>query len=48
MASVEIMFLGINLVFISGYVFLNLEISEFKLQWAFNGLLENGRIFHLL
>jgi NADH-quinone oxidoreductase subunit K len=27
MASVEIMFLGINLVFISGYVFLNLEIS---------------------
>jgi NADH-quinone oxidoreductase subunit K len=27
MASVEIMFLGINLVFISGYIFLNLEIS---------------------
>jgi NADH-quinone oxidoreductase subunit K len=27
MASVEIMFLGINLVFISGYVFLNLEVG---------------------
>jgi NADH-quinone oxidoreductase subunit K len=27
MASVEIMFLGVNLVFISGYVFLNLEIG---------------------
>lgn len=27
MASVEIMFLGINLVFISGYIFLNLEVS---------------------
>jgi NADH-quinone oxidoreductase subunit K len=27
MASVEIMFLGINLVFISGYIFLNLEVG---------------------
>jgi NADH:ubiquinone oxidoreductase subunit K len=27
MASVEIMFLGINLVFVSGYVFLNLEVG---------------------
>lgn len=27
MVSIEIMFLGINLVFISGYVFLNLEVS---------------------
>jgi NADH-quinone oxidoreductase subunit K len=27
MASVEIMFLGINLVFISGYIFLSLEVS---------------------
>jgi NADH:ubiquinone oxidoreductase subunit K len=26
-ASVEIMFLGINLVFISGYIFLNLEVG---------------------
>jgi NADH-quinone oxidoreductase subunit A len=27
MASVEIMFLGVNLVFISGYIFLNLEVG---------------------
>jgi NADH:ubiquinone oxidoreductase subunit K len=27
MASVEVMFLGINLVFISGYIFLNLEVG---------------------
>jgi NADH-quinone oxidoreductase subunit K len=27
MVSVEIMFLGINLVFISGYIFLNLEVG---------------------
>jgi len=27
MASLEIMFLGINLVFISGYIFLNLEVG---------------------
>jgi NADH-quinone oxidoreductase subunit K len=27
MASVEIMFLGVNLVFISGYVFLSLEVG---------------------
>jgi NADH:ubiquinone oxidoreductase subunit K len=27
MASVEIMFLGINLVFVSGYIFLNLEVG---------------------
>jgi NADH:ubiquinone oxidoreductase subunit K len=27
MASLEVMFLGVNLVFISGYVFLNLEVG---------------------
>jgi NADH-quinone oxidoreductase subunit K len=27
MASVEIMFLGVNLVFVSGYIFLNLEVG---------------------
>jgi NADH-quinone oxidoreductase subunit K len=27
MVSVEIMFLGINLIFISGYIFLNLEVG---------------------
>ena len=27
MASVEVMFLGVNFVFISGYVFLNLEVG---------------------
>jgi NADH-quinone oxidoreductase subunit K len=27
MASIEVMFLGVNLVFISGYVFLNLEVG---------------------
>jgi NADH:ubiquinone oxidoreductase subunit K len=27
MASVEIMFLGINLVFVSGYIFLNLDVG---------------------
>jgi NADH:ubiquinone oxidoreductase subunit K len=27
MASVEVMFLGINLVFISGYIFLGLEVG---------------------
>ena len=27
MASVEVMFLGVNLVFISGYVFLNLGVG---------------------
>jgi len=27
MASLEVMFLGVNLVFISGYVYLNLEVG---------------------
>jgi NADH:ubiquinone oxidoreductase subunit K len=27
MASVEVMFLGTNLVFVAGYVFLNLEVG---------------------